>query len=108
MLDKTFEPRQLKLSDTIKQEQSYKNVEIVMRIDSSAEYRVMDEFSDSDIKQNDDKSFEVKMKCIEDNWIYGYILSFRSSAKVISPPELRETIKDIIGEMASNYSKEIE
>lgn len=108
ILDKTFEPRQLNLSNTMKQEQSYKMIEIVLRIDSGSEYRVMDEFSDGDIKQNKDGSFEINMKCIEDNWLYGYILSFGSSTKVISPPELRETIIDMIGEMSSNYSKEIE
>lgn len=107
VLDKAFEPKPEKLSNTIKQEQSYENIEIVMRIDSGSKYRVMDEFSDSDIKQNKDGSFEVKIECIEDNWLYGYILSFGSSAKVISPPELRETIIDMIGEMSRNYSKEI-
>ena len=68
---------------------------------------MLDEFSDSDVVIHKDGSFVVTMKSIEDDWLYGYILSFGSSAEIISPPKLRKTISTLIGEMLSNYTKEI-
>ena len=104
ILEERFEPRALESFK--KPENGYfdQTTEVVMKIDSDMEYRVLDEFPDGNVFQNKDGSFTVRMRYIEDSWLYGYILSFGSSAKVISPPELQKTIQSILQKMASSYS----
>ncbi|NMD38851.1 MAG: YafY family transcriptional regulator [Christensenellaceae bacterium] len=105
ILEEQFEPRNLDFS--INYENSNQTTEIIMKIDSDMEYRVLDEFSEKDVVQNRDGSFTVKMRFIEDSWVYGYILSFGSSAKVISPPEIQNTIQNILQNMVLNYSNNV-
>ena len=79
-----------------------------MRVEAVLEYRVLDEFLEKDVFQNEDGSFIVRMNTIEDEWLYGYILSFGSNGKVISPPQLIKTIKEIVNRMMNNYSVDVE
>ena len=75
VLDESFEPRMIQFSEVKANEQARKPIDISLRIDKELEYRVLDEFPDSDVVINEDGSFIVTMKSIEDNWLYGYILS---------------------------------
>ncbi|MGI6653785.1 MAG: helix-turn-helix transcriptional regulator [Christensenellales bacterium] len=107
ILEEHFEPRTLDMSSDNEPQTASQTTEVVMNIDSDMEYRVLDEFLDKDVTQNKDGSFTVKMRCVEDSWLYGYILSFGSSAKVISPPELQHTIQRILQKMTRNYSNDM-
>ncbi len=107
ILEEHFEPRALDLLNKDEYQTSYPTTEVVMKISHDMEYRVMDEFADKDVIQNDDGSFTVRMNYMEDSWLYGYILSFGSSATVLSPPELQKTIQKILRKMVDNYSDNI-
>lgn len=107
ILEEQFEPRVLDLLNKDEYQTSYPTTEVVMKVSHDMEYRVMDEFADKDVNQNDDGSFTVRMNYIEDSWLYGYILSFGSSASVLSPPELKNTIHKILQKMTDNYFNEI-
>jgi predicted DNA-binding transcriptional regulator YafY len=107
ILEEHFEPRTLDMLSDNEPQTASQTTEVVMNIDSDMEYRVLDEFPDKDVLQNKDGSFTVKMRCIEDSWLYGYILSFGSSAKAISPPELQHTIQRILQKMTRNYSNDM-
>lgn len=104
ILEEQFEPRTLDAFNNHENQNSRKTTEIVMKVGNDMEYRVLDEFADKDVVQNKDGSFTVKMRYIEDPWLYGYILSFGSSAKVISPPKLINTINNILRKTMDNYS----
>lgn len=106
ILDEQFEPRTLDVFSSHENQNSFQTTEVVMKVDSEMEYRVLDEFTDNEVVQNKDGSFTVKMRYIEDSWLYGYILSFGSSAKVISPPQLINTISNILRKTMDNYSNE--
>ncbi len=108
ILEEQFEARALDLTNNNEYQTPCRTTEVVMKIDSDMEYRVLDEFFDKDVVQNKDGSFTVRMNYIEDAWLYGYILSFGSSAKVLSPPELQNTIQKILQKMTDNYSDEIQ
>lgn len=108
ILEEQFEPRPLDFSKVpIIQDFDRRAMEIVMKIENNLEFQVLDEFADQDVVQNEDGSFTVRMRFVEDSWLYGYILSFGSSAKVISPPELQNTIRNILHKMIENYSNRI-
>lgn len=107
ILEEQFEPRVLDLLNKDEYQTSYPTTEVVMKVSHDMEYRVMDEFADKDVIQNDDGSFTVRMNYIEDSWLCGYILSFGSSATVLSPPELKNTIHKILQKMTDNYFNDI-
>ena len=108
ILEVPFKPRAIQNIDSSIFQNSYKTTQIVMKVDKELEYRVIDEFLDHDITQNDDGSFTVKMNYIEDDWLYRYILSFGTSGAVISPLRLRKTIRVMLEKMLENYkNKEV-
>jgi len=82
---------------TNKTEQS--NVTMKLKIDSALSYRVYDEFEEPQIAHGEDGSFIITVTYPEDEWIYGYILSFGSMAEVLEPLRIRENIKTRVQEM---------
>jgi len=68
-------------------------VTIKMRISPEMKYRIFDDFDETDVKQQPDGSFIITVHWAEDNWVYGYILSFGEYAEVLEPAHIRELIK---------------
>lgn len=101
--DETFIARDLNLHYPINEINSYPMVEVVLRVNLSQEYRVLDEFPGEDVVQNKDGSFTVKMSHVEDEWLYGYILSFGPSATVLKPIRIRGIIQEMLRKTLDNY-----
>lgn len=72
---------------------TYKMVKLVLKIEPSMAYRVYDEFEQEWISRNPDGSFIVTVTYPEDEWVYGYILSFGDFAEVLEPKHIREIIR---------------
>lgn len=70
-----------------------KFIKFVMKIESNMAYRVYDEFEQGDIKKNADGSFIVTAYFPEDEWVYGYAMSFGEYGEVLEPEHVRKTIK---------------
>ncbi len=67
-------------------------VAVKMKISASQAYRVYDEFEEEQIRNEADGSYIVSFSFPEDEWVYGYILSFGNYAEILEPAQLRETI----------------
>jgi len=65
--------------------------------------RLYDTFDDDCISKNDDGSYELSVTMPEDEWVYGYILSFGSNAEVLEPQHIREIIKTRAKEIIEKY-----
>lgn len=112
VLEEKFEPRMEwyqkedanwgKQRDT-KEEQVYAPM-ITMWIDKKEAYRIYDRFCESDIEILEDGNFIVRVAYPLDEWVYGLILSFGASAKVLEPLEIRQEIKKRIADMQKNYT----
>ena len=76
-------------------EKSYKNkmITLILKIDKRMAYRIYDEFEQENVKKNPDGSFTVTVTFPEDDWIYGYVMSYGEHAEVIGPKYIREIIK---------------
>lgn len=72
-------------------------------IDKKEAYRVYDRFEEEEIEVLPDGSFQVHMKCCPDDWVYGLILSFGPSARVLGTELIREEIKERIAAMKKMY-----
>lgn len=99
-LDDTFEriPVYLKLEEEIK------TIKLVLEIDKELAYRVYDEFEESAITKLDNGNFIVSVEYPFNDWIYGYILSFKDHIKVLEPEIVRNEIKNILEKSLKKYN----
>lgn len=67
-------------------------ITLVLKIDAKMTYRLYDEFQPENITRNDDGSFTVKTTIPENDWVYGYIMSYGEYAEVLEPPHIKEII----------------
>ena len=100
ILEETFERE---LPHTIQREPSFKTVKLVLEIYRKMEYRVYDEFERENIMQKSNGDFVVEVEFPENEWVYGYILSFGEYAKVISPDYVRNEMKKKVKRTLKNY-----
>lgn len=79
---------------------------IALWIDKKEAYRVYDRFSEADIEILEDGNFLVRVVFPLDEWVYGLILSFGASVKVLEPLEIQQEIKKRISDMQKNYAED--
>jgi predicted DNA-binding transcriptional regulator YafY len=53
--------------------------------------------------RKEDGNFIIKVKYPENEWVYGYILSFGEHIKVLSPIKAKNIIKDKLEKTLKNY-----
>lgn len=88
-----------------KKEEKYslKNISLELEINKEMTYRVYDEFENREITKKEDGNFIVNVEYPENEWIYGYILSFGEYAKVLKPEYAKTIIKDKLQKTLKNY-----
>lgn len=79
-------------------------VTLILKIDASQAYRVYDEFDEQQISQTASGDFIVTLCFPENEWVYGYVLSFGCFAEVLEPPHIRTII---IQQLQDNLKKYI-
>lgn len=91
--------------DLIKEKSvGYKASNIVLKFSNHISYRVYDEFNINNIEKDADGNLIVSLSYPEDEWLYGYILSFGFYVEVIEPQGLRGIISDKISKMSNIYN----
>ncbi len=81
----------------------FNHVTIKLEIDKYLAYRVYDEFEEEQVKLNEEGNFIVTVSFVEDEWVYGYILSFGYNAKVLEPEHIRKIIIQKLKKTLENY-----
>ena len=79
------------------------STEIILQIDKKEAYRIYDRFDEEYIKVLPNGDFQVSISCPVDDWLYGLILSFGPSAKVISPEFVKEECINRVQKIWKNY-----
>lgn len=69
------------------------NLEVTLRFQPDIAYRVYDEFDRHTITPQPDGSLLVRALFLEDEWVYGYLLSYAEKVQVLAPDRLRELLK---------------
>jgi predicted DNA-binding transcriptional regulator YafY len=85
-------------------EEQKPSIKIKLKIKSEAADRVLDQFGDDMIDELLDGSFVVTVYWPEDQWVYGVILSYGESIKVLEPEHIRETLRIKLIKMLDNFS----
>lgn len=78
-------------------------IKSVLRFRPEIMHRVYDDYDEDMITRNADGTCDVALTLPEDEWIYGYILSFGSFVEVMSPHSLRITITERLKKALGNY-----
>lgn len=81
----------------------FKVISLKLEISKKMTYRVYDEFEKENISKNENGDFIVKVKYPENEWVYGYILSFGEYVKVLSPEYAKNIIKKRLEKTIKNY-----
>lgn len=100
ILDEYFE-RDLPIEKVEKQ--NFKVISLELEISKEMAYRVYDEFEKENISKKDNGDFIVTVDYPENEWIYGYILSFGEYVKVLSPKYAKDIIKKRLKKTIKNY-----
>ena len=100
ILDEHFERE---LPKKLEQKYNLKTISLELEISKDISYRVYDEFQKENITKKENGDFIVKVEYPENDWVYGYILSFGEHVKVISPEYLKKAIKEKLEKTMKNY-----
>jgi len=79
------------------------DVKIKLHIAPEMAYRVLDDFNKDTTEKQPDGSYIVTKTYPEDNWVYGYILSFGEYVKVLEPEHLQAIIKSKASKILNQY-----
>lgn len=83
----------------------FEPLKVRLEIAEELAYRVYDEFEEHEIKRQEGGGFVVDAEMIEDQWFYGYILSFGEYARVLKPVQLKNIIAGKIKKMLDCYAE---
>jgi predicted DNA-binding transcriptional regulator YafY len=93
--DETFVRRPL---ESAKDEEptapSRQNVTLKLRFQPEDLYRVYDDYDQDRITRNADGTYDVTVTFPEDEWVYGYIMSFGDRVEVLEPPHIRHIVRE--------------
>lgn len=80
-------------------------VDLKLRCNEKVLSRLYDTFDEQCINKNADGSYDLTVSIPEEEWLYGYILSFGGYAKVLEPEHLCKIIKTRAKEILEKYEK---
>lgn len=100
ILDETFERE---LQDIKEKQPNFKVIKLELEISKEMSYRVYDEFKKENIIQKENGDFIVKVEFPENDWVYGYILSFGEYVKILSPEYAKSIVKEKLQKSLRNY-----
>ena len=105
MTDERFSERDLLATQPNPEsdEHQRKDVTIKLKIAPEMTYRIYDGYYDEIVEKLPDGNFIVTVTMPEDNWLYGYILSFGEYIEVLEPDYVRENLRIKIEKMMNNH-----
>ena len=82
-----------------------KSVTLKLRFQPQDLYRVYDDYDEERITRNADGTYDVTVTFPEDEWVYGYIMSFGPYVEVLEPPYIRDIVRERMKKTLDYYDK---
>jgi len=94
--DEYFYQRDLAIStnNTIQKRNKQQLATLKLRIEPELAFRVYDDFDESEVEKQPNGSFLVTVPNIEENWVYGLLLSYGKYIEVLEPESVRHILKE--------------
>lgn len=105
VLDKVFLPKEVSLEE-FPWESEWKQPDnmIELRLIFEKELKdIVEEWFHADVIPQDDGRLMVRIMLPENNWLYGFLLSFGPAVEVVSPPHIRKILAEIAGDIQKKY-----
>jgi len=80
---------------------TWPTVKLVLRLSPALAFRAYDEFPAEAVTPLPDGSFRVEIEFPEDNWVYGYLLSFGPGMEILEPERVRRTVAELARQIIS-------
>ncbi|GJM80946.1 transcriptional regulator [Paenibacillus sp. HMSSN-139] len=102
-----YERRDMEVTplDAAMQDDRFTYVDLELLFPPHMAFRIFDEFERTRIRKREDGQYLVTATYPEDSWVYGYLLSFGENVTVVSPPHIREVLRDKAKKIAERYSE---
>lgn len=86
--------RELDTSSLPHDQNEYKKdlIHLVLEMKENVAYRIFDEFDSSCFRRREDGSFLVTIDFPKSEWIYGYLMSFGDSLRILEPVDIRDEV----------------
>ena len=85
--------------------ESRKHVTLKLRFQPEDLFKVFDDYDEEEIVRNADGTYDVTVSFPEEEWVYGYIMSFGCYVEVLEPPNIREIIRERMEKALEFYQK---
>lgn len=82
-------------------------VNLHLKFQPRAAYRLFDDYSERVIRRSEDGSLDLRISFPEDEWVYGYILSFGPDVEVLEPKHIRGIIGERMKQALKFYENDI-
>ncbi|MEG6612022.1 YafY family protein [Pseudoclostridium thermosuccinogenes] len=89
-----------------KDEKPKEMVNLKLKFYPQALHRLYDDFDEDLIKRNADGTFDVSVSFPEDEWVYGYIMSYGCNVEVLEPDHIRRMISDRLKRALKFYEQQ--
>lgn len=95
LTENTFTKRDIPLNmpEALQEYDDSKEIKFKLKIAPEMAYRVYDEFEPGSIEKLPDGYLTATASYVEDEWVYGMILSYGEYAEVLEPEHVRDNIK---------------
>ncbi len=105
LTDETFDRDRVKkqVTPVARQQPQPRYLDLILEFTMQALHRLYDDYDEDMIVQLESGRYRIEVSFPEDDWVYGYILSFGSAVEVIKPDYMREIIKEKAREIAKHY-----
>ncbi len=103
--DEGFDRKRVRTTEQKPQriEECRPEVHLVLEFTKDALHRLYDDYDDEQLVMLENGSFRLEMYLPEDEWVYGYILSFGVNVRVIEPAYIRDIIRERAEKVAGFY-----
>lgn len=105
--EKSFDRSKVRMTKPKSQDASSKrpDVHLVLKFSKDVLYRLYDDYDDDQQHDNGNDTYTLEITFPEDEWVYGYILSFGNSVEVLEPEHIRNNIAARAEKIAKKYRK---
>lgn len=108
MLTESFADKQFQLPPIqFSAGEAYSHIHLKMRFALHVAYRVYDEFNQKDIIRSEDGSLLVSVRLPDDEWLYGFLLSFGTAVRILEPQYVNENLLQKIEEIKTIHTRHI-
>lgn len=109
VLDKTFQRQEINAKEPAPWQQEFHRpgptVDLVLRFDPQVRAQVEDWFGPDGAVPDESGRLVGSISFPEDDWVYGWILSFGARVEALSPPHVRERIAAMAGQIRRIYER---